>query len=779
MNMVGTNSRPSTQLSLLIVALAAAIALALLPNAAFAVESSDALAAGSISSEATSHTSKYAVISTSGWLLRCDSSGNPVKEESTIWENPEAAAKIKVVFVGYEVPGLTDNTASGGQDYAHPRFRYRVDGKNVTKRACLGGEPTEYASIKLTNLKTVSFKVRKEGNACAALADGLFEGSGVQEFVELDSTNVKKIGPRTFANMTKLQSITLPGVCKTINASAFEGCTSLTSISGTGVKTIKDGVFAGCTSLKSLAFNSNLASIGARAFFGCTKLEKISLPVTCTNIGASAFESCTALSSITLADTKATIGDAAFKGCTALTTVDLGKSKSVGTSAFEGCASLSSLDLGTSLKKLGSRALAGCTSLRILELPAKVKSLPIDLFGSEGDPRIPLKLLIMRSTTVVSAADSSVLSLSALAYKTGKRYVYVPKTVLKQYKKSAAWAPYAARFKAMPEMSKAKVTVKGGTYTGQEICPVPKVKLGKKKLKAGIDFEVTYKNNVNAGTATVTVVGKGIYLGKTKAKFTIAKARNPLSVRSMTRYLKDTEVAAKAGTVYGSLMADGAQGTTTFAKVSGSKKLTMDATGKVTVKKGTPIGTYAINVQVTAAGNRNYNPATKKGKLYVRVCSEAEYNSYVTVDKFLSVVQREYQLWIAGKTPSDKYWRAFNSEYQSWCSEFVGWCLRDSGLVLGVTMPSNPTYAKAYYNFYRDHPQFGTIHVNDGTYTPKPGDIVLQVKSGERFWHTEMVTSYSNGRYQGYSGGTRVGPVDRPLTNREMKYFITINWGAV
>ena len=53
----------------------------------------------------------------------------------------------------------------------------------------------------------------------------------------------------------------------------------------------------------------------------------------------------------------------------------------------------------------------------------------------------------------------------------------------------------------------------GGQYTGKELRPVPTVAVGGKTLKAGTDLTVAYKNNVNAGTATAVVKGKGAYTG--------------------------------------------------------------------------------------------------------------------------------------------------------------------------------------------------------------------------------------------------------------------------
>ena len=43
------------------------------------------------------------------------------------------------------------------------------------------------------------------------------------------------------------------------------------------------------------------------------------------------------------------------------------------------------------------------------------------------------------------------------------------------------------------------------TYTGKALTQTPVVKIGSATLKTGTDYTVSYKNNVNAGTATVTI----------------------------------------------------------------------------------------------------------------------------------------------------------------------------------------------------------------------------------------------------------------------------------
>ena len=77
-------------------------------------------------------------------------------------------------------------------------------------------------------------------------------------------------------------------------------------------------------------------------------------------------------------------------------------------------------------------------------------------------------------------------------------------------------------------------------YTGSAIEPDVTVKDGETTLDPDEDYEVTYSNNVNAGTATATITGKGDYSGETAATFTIAK--------SMTN--EDITIAAIADRTY-------------------------------------------------------------------------------------------------------------------------------------------------------------------------------------------------------------------------------------
>lgn len=61
-------------------------------------------------------------------------------------------------------------------------------------------------------------------------------------------------------------------------------------------------------------------------------------------------------------------------------------------------------------------------------------------------------------------------------------------------------------------------------YDGAEKKPVVTVKSDNAQLTADTDFTVSYSSNINAGTATVTITGKGNYSGSIKKQFTITPA---------------------------------------------------------------------------------------------------------------------------------------------------------------------------------------------------------------------------------------------------------------
>ncbi len=70
-------------------------------------------------------------------------------------------------------------------------------------------------------------------------------------------------------------------------------------------------------------------------------------------------------------------------------------------------------------------------------------------------------------------------------------------------------------------------------YNGQAIKPVVILKDGYTTLVEDIHYSVTYINNVNPGTATVVIVGKGEYVGQLTLTFTIKEVPTAVSIEDV------------------------------------------------------------------------------------------------------------------------------------------------------------------------------------------------------------------------------------------------------
>ena len=109
---------------------------------------------------------------------------------------------------------------------------------------------------------------------------------------------------------------------------------------------------------------SGLTSIGSSAFENCSSLTSVTIPNSVTSIGPDAFRYCSSLTSITIPNSVTSIGSDAFRGCSSLTSVTIGNSvTSIGFSAFIGCSKLTSVTIGNSVTSIGNYAFENCSSL--------------------------------------------------------------------------------------------------------------------------------------------------------------------------------------------------------------------------------------------------------------------------------------------------------------------------------------------------------------------------------------------------------------------------------
>ena len=91
---------------------------------------------------------------------------------------------------------------------------------------------------------------------------------------------------------------------------------------------------------------------------------------------------------------------------------------------------------------------------------------------------------------------------------------------------------YTVNFKILPcAISKAGIRkIIDQRYNGNELKPSVSLTYKYKTLKKGTDYTVSYSNNINAGTATVTITGIGSYEGIASTTFQI----KPRSLREVT-----------------------------------------------------------------------------------------------------------------------------------------------------------------------------------------------------------------------------------------------------
>lgn len=145
------------------------------------------------------------------------------------------------------------------------------------------------------------------------------------------------------------------------------------------------------------------------------------------------------------------------------------------------------------------------------------------------------------------------------------------------------------------------------TYNGSTLSPAVTVKYGNATLKKNTDYTVAYSNNVNAGTGTITITGKGIYGGSVKKTFTIKKLGISATAVSGTGnkvYTGSVIKPVPAVKVGGGTLKNGTDFTVSYKNNTEPGTATLSVTGKGnysgSVSKTFKITARAINdVEVT------------------------------------------------------------------------------------------------------------------------------------------------------------------------------------
>ncbi len=567
---------------------------------------------------------------TSGEVMEDD-----IQEEVPADETPD----------GEDVPQLGDGFEAGD-------FKYSVndDGKSVT----LIGVINDYDKTKGLQIPIGALYNGKYLPITAIGVSAFYFGGFSGQLIFATGSKITSIGANAFKGCSGLTgSLTLPSNVTSIGASTFEGCSGLTGslTLPSNVTSIGAGAFMNCSGLNgSLTLPSNVTSIGASTFEGCKGLTgSLTLPSNVTSIGAGAFEGCSGLNgSLTLPSNLETIGEGAFRNCSRfigsltlpsnLETIGEGAFKncsrfigsltlpsgltSIEKEAFYNCNGLNgTLTIPSTVTSIGDKAFYNCYSLTgPLTIPSKVSSIGKCAFqyceGFDGALTIPDSVTQIADNAFYGTLFETITNNSNIEIPCEailrKNYTYYDENGYEVDKIGKGTYVLAGG----ESISGASITIDptSYTYSGRECKPDVTVKLGKVELKAGTDYTVTYKDNINAGTATVTATGRWKYKDSVSATFEIGKADQTVNIAStsFTRTMGDASFSL------GATASGGGELTYTSGNTS---VVTVDNSGTVNIK-----GVGNTTIKIDAEDTANYKAATKTVNVTVK---EAPVTKYV------------------------------------------------------------------------------------------------------------------------------------------------------
>lgn len=420
----------------------------------------------------------------------------------------------------------------------------------------------QLASFDSTNATTIGQEVFREcknlqkfviAEGTTQIAAGAFYASGLLE-VTLPST-CKEIGVNAFRE-TLLTEITIPDECLSIENGAFMDCNSLVSV--------------------LISEQSKLESVGS-SFNKCTSLKSIVIPESCENIGDSCFSNDDGLETIEFRNPDTQLGVGVFYGQDDLTVyaepgavstymkTNFSDSGRYRYNRYTDTLTIKALpkteyDYGESFSLDGLEIEADYTSdtapaVEMVDLSAcKISSFDEKKLGSQiitveygkAETSFEAKVFYQMEKANVSSVEDQVYTgapvkpaLKVIGAETGNvlsegsQYTVSYSENCTDVGTVTAIITGIGTYKGTKEVTYQIIPkditanditmgeIKDEIYTGSAIEPEVMFYAGDQQLQSGKDYTVTYENNVNIGTASVTVSGVGNYTGTVTGQFQI------------------------------------------------------------------------------------------------------------------------------------------------------------------------------------------------------------------------------------------------------------------
>ena len=352
--------------------------------------------------------------------------------------------------------------------------------------------------------------------------------------------------------------------------------------------------------------------------------------------------------SVTLPSSLESIGENNFSNFTKLETVtipDNSKLKYIYTRAFERCTSLKSINLPQGLESIYSRAFYTCSNLTNLKLPSTLTR--IDELAFSNGPRfknneltVPKGVTTIKSRSIYNINDLKTINVEngvtkiekyAFADNDSLKNVYLPASITSidvlacksyNYEKYSACDIYIDKykdsipcysnwgtdgtiywktrdFKNTTDNTVVISDVADQTYTGSLIAPNITVSCNDVELVKNTDYTVSYSNNKNVGTATISITGIGDYTGTITKNFNIvARDISDTTIGSIPNqtYTGNSISALPVITYNGATLTKGTDYTLTYSNNVNVGTGTVTITGKGNFK-GTTSKTFSISAR--------------------------------------------------------------------------------------------------------------------------------------------------------------------------------------
>lgn len=525
----------------------------------------------------------------------------------------------------------TKDAVQASAEYSDGKFTWVLDGNGTL-------------TITVNNMELTKNEISESALEKAGIdfsrVNKLVIGNGITGFDRWGMWNLKKyikeleihgnagmnMPEQCFYDVPNIESVVISGAVD-VPRDMFGKCTGLKKVTlKNGVRSIGEDAFRDCSSLEGVIFeNTVLEKISDGAFWGCSALSSIALPDSVTEIERNAFFE-TGLRNIQLPEKLTLIGGGAFCNCKNLKQVQLPPQlKELGEGAFFNCENLAQIQLPSQLNKLGTDAFRDCTSLDKIDIPAGLKQIESATFCNTGLTSVTLhegltkiedwafhdclklkKIRIPKSVTDIgelalgirynmgNGAEEVIpggFTVEGYTGSAAERYVkrmHQSENLYHVFFKDVKFVSIGGQTAAVTNISKTKISaLKTRAFTGKPLTQALTITYGGKKLVNGRDYTLTWKNNKNIGTASVTIKGKGKYNGSVTKKFRITVQKNAVYTVSRLKYKISSADTSGKGTVVFTGATDKAA----------RKALTIPTTVKIGGKsfRVTAIGTSAMS----------------------------------------------------------------------------------------------------------------------------------------------------------------------------------------